>query len=137
MSGARREPEELDSGMTVSLTELVARRLRGKRVVLAVSGGRDSMTLMHAALTHARESVACVASFDHGTGEHSARALALVGRAASEHGVTAITSRAHATARTEAEWRAQRWSFLSKVAREHAARRSRPRTRATIRSRRC
>ncbi|HMI57841.1 MAG TPA: tRNA lysidine(34) synthetase TilS, partial [Gemmatimonadaceae bacterium] len=112
---------ELDSGMDESVAELVARQLRGKRVVLAVSGGRDSMTLMHAALTHARESVACVASFDHATGAHSARALSLVDSEARELGAAVITERATTTARTEAEWRAQRWSFLRRVARERGA----------------
>jgi tRNA(Ile)-lysidine synthase len=121
MSAARLEPVELDSGMDDSLAELVARQLRGKRVVLAVSGGRDSMALMHAALTRARESVVCVASFDHATGAHSARALLLVDSEARELGATVITERAATTARTEAEWRAQRWSFLRRVARERGA----------------
>jgi tRNA(Ile)-lysidine synthase len=101
--------------------DLVARRLRNRRVVLAVSGGRDSMALMHAALTHAPSSVACVASFDHATGAHSARALALVARVASELGARVVTERASTVGRTEAEWRAQRWSFLRRVAREHDA----------------
>ena len=121
MSGARQEPEELDSGMEHSLAENVARQLRGRRVVLAVSGGRDSMALMHAALTHASASVACVASFDHATGVHSARARALVERAANELGAQAVTERASIPASSEAEWRAQRWGFLKRVAREHGA----------------
>ncbi|HEV7704128.1 MAG TPA: tRNA lysidine(34) synthetase TilS [Gemmatimonadaceae bacterium] len=108
--------------MDDSLTELVARQLRGTRVVLAVSGGRDSMVLLHAALTGARDSVACVASFDHATGAHSARALALVARVANDLGATAVTARATTTVHREADWRAQRWSFLRRVAREHSAR---------------
>ncbi|MDB4910714.1 MAG: tRNA(Ile)-lysidine synthase [Gemmatimonadetes bacterium] len=104
-----------------SLAELVARQLRGRRVVLAVSGGRDSMSLMHAAASRARESIACVASFDHATGLHSARAAALVARVAGELGLEAITARASTPGRTEAEWRAQRWSFLRCVARERCA----------------
>ena len=107
--------------MDESLAELVARQLRGRRVVLAVSGGRDSMTLMHAALARAPESVACVASFDHATGAHSVRALALVTRVAKELGAAAITERAHTPASSEAEWRTQRWRFLRRVAREHGA----------------
>ena len=103
------------------ITELVSRALRGKRVVLAVSGGRDSMALMHAALTCARESVMCVATFDHATGAHSARATALVARVARELGARAITERASVTALRESAWRAQRWRFLSRVAREHDA----------------
>ena len=121
MSAARLQPVELDSVMDDSLAELVARRLRGKRVVLAVSGGRDSMALLHAAATHVPESVACVASFDHATGAHSARALALVEGTARALGVAAVSARASTPARTEAEWRAQRWSFLRHLAREHGA----------------
>jgi tRNA(Ile)-lysidine synthase len=107
--------------MDDSLAELVARRLRGRRVVLAVSGGRDSMSLMHAAASRARDSISCVASFDHATGSHSARAVALVARAAGELGLEAITARASTAGRTEAEWRAQRWGFLRSVARERCA----------------
>jgi tRNA(Ile)-lysidine synthetase-like protein len=103
------------------LPELVARQLRGRRVVLAVSGGRDSMSLMHAAATHAKDSIACVASFDHATGAHSALAAALVTRVARTLGVEAICLRASTVGRTEAEWRAQRWSFLRHVARERSA----------------
>jgi tRNA(Ile)-lysidine synthase len=118
---ARQEPVQLDCGMDDSLAELIARQLRGRRVVLAVSGGRDSMSLMHAAAARARASVACVASFDHATGSHAERAAALVTRVAGELGLEAITARASTAGRTEAEWRAQRWSFLRSVAREHCA----------------
>src|SRR6478672_9161996 len=116
MLHARREPVELDSGMADSLVSIVARQLRGRRVVLAVSGGRDSMALLHAAAAGARGSIACVASFDHATGPHAARAVALVTRVAGESGLEAITSRASDVGSSEAEWRAQRWSFLRRVA---------------------
>ncbi|MEP7067409.1 MAG: tRNA lysidine(34) synthetase TilS [Gemmatimonadota bacterium] len=107
--------------MDDSLAAHVRRELDGRRVVLAVSGGRDSMTLLHAAAARARECVACVASFDHATGSHSMRAGALVARVARELGVEAVTERATRIGRTEAEWRAQRWSFLRAVARQHGA----------------
>ena len=107
--------------MQDSLESLVARQLRERRVVLAVSGGRDSMVLMHAAAAGARNSIACVASFDHATGPHSARASALVTRLAGELGLEAITARAKRAGNSEAEWRAQRWSFLRRVARERGA----------------
>jgi tRNA(Ile)-lysidine synthase len=107
--------------MDDSLEELVARQLRERRVVLAVSGGRDSMALMHAAASRASNGIACVASFDHATGSHSARAVALVTRAGRELGLEVITVRATTAGRTEAEWRAQRWSFLRDVARERCA----------------
>jgi tRNA(Ile)-lysidine synthase len=116
-----REPVELDSGMDDSLESRVTEELRSRRVVLAVSGGRDSMSLLHAAAAHARASVACVASFDHATGPHSARAVALVTRVAGDLGLPVIAARATTARRTEAEWRAERWSFLRGVAREHGA----------------
>src|SRR5947209_8750771 len=121
MLRVRPEPVELDSGMDDSLARLVARQLRGRRVVLAVSGGRDSMSLMHAAAARARSSIACVATFDHATGPHSARAAALVLRVAGELGLDTLTERAESAGSTEAEWRAQRWSFLRRVARAHRA----------------
>jgi len=121
MVGARRVPVQLDSRMDDSLGKLVARELRGRRVVLAVSGGRDSMSLMHAAAARARSSTACVASFDHATGSHSARAVALAARVAGELGLEVITARATSAGSSEAEWRAQRWSFLRRVARAHGA----------------
>jgi tRNA(Ile)-lysidine synthase len=79
------------------------------------------MSLMHAAASRARDSIACVASFDHATGSHSRRAVALVARVAGELGLEVITARAGSAGRTEAEWRAQRWSFLRSVARERCA----------------
>jgi len=121
MVHARREPVELDSGMDDSLERDVAEQLRSRRAVLAVSGGRDSMSLMHAAAAGARGSIACIASFDHATGAHSARAAALVTRVAGELGLRMITARASTVGHTEAEWRTQRWSFLRRVALEHGA----------------
>jgi tRNA(Ile)-lysidine synthase len=121
MVDARREPVSLDSGMDDSPEKHVSEALHARRVVLAVSGGRDSMSLMHAGAASAREGIACVASFDHATGAHSARALALVTRVAGELGLEVVCARATSAGRTEAEWRAQRWSFLRRVARERQA----------------
>ena len=124
--------------MDDSLAELVARQLRGKRVVLAVSGGRDSMTLMHAALTHARESVACVASFDHAHRRALARrALALVARRRERARRYRASPSAQRRPRTPRPSGARSAGASSVVSRASAARKSRPRTRATIRSRRC
>jgi tRNA(Ile)-lysidine synthase len=121
MVDARCEPVSLDSGMDDSVEKRVSEALRARRVVLAVSGGRDSMSLMHAAAARARDSIACVASFDHATGAHSAHAAALVTRVAGELGLEAICARATSAGRSEAEWRAQRWSFLRRVAHERGA----------------
>ncbi|NUQ20473.1 MAG: hypothetical protein HOQ09_05875, partial [Gemmatimonadaceae bacterium] len=45
------------------------------RLVLAVSGGRDSMVLLAAFARLAPERVAAVATFDHGTGVTAAEAV--------------------------------------------------------------
>src|SRR5260370_15947981 len=46
----------------------------GAPLVLAVSGGIDSMVLLHAMARVARTRIACVATFDHGTGVAATRA---------------------------------------------------------------
>ncbi len=103
------------------IASAVERGLRGRRIVLAVSGGRDSMTLLHAALGCARSSVVCVASFDHATGSHASDAIEVVRAMAAEADVELVTERAHAAGRTEEEWRTQRWTFLRRVAAETRA----------------
>ncbi len=103
------------------VSSVVARKLRGRRVVLAVSGGRDSMSLLHAAAARSRDAIACVASFDHGTGAHAAESIALVRGVTAALDLEFVSERAAVIKRTEAEWRAQRWSFLRRVARERGA----------------
>lgn len=99
----------------------IERAVRGavgrRRVVLAVSGGRDSMALLHAAVRVARPSVACVATYDHGTGSVATRAAELAASAAASLGVPAVVGRASRAGRNEAEWREQRRAFLRDVAR--------------------
>ncbi|MEX2325535.1 MAG: tRNA lysidine(34) synthetase TilS, partial [Gemmatimonadaceae bacterium] len=89
------------------------------RVVLAVSGGLDSMALLHAA--RGARSRLIVATFDHGTGRAATDAARLVRRRCKELGLECFTGRADVKARTEAGWREQRWSFLREVARDHDA----------------
>ncbi|HTA75135.1 MAG TPA: ATP-binding protein, partial [Gemmatimonadaceae bacterium] len=61
------------------VNEAVAKALAGKpRVVLAVSGGTDSMALLEAAAHTARARISAVATFDHGTGEAARVAAAMV-----------------------------------------------------------
>src|SRR4051812_15078723 len=80
--------------------------IRGRRVVLAVSGGRDSMALLHAAARAAHPSVVCVATFDHGTGTFARRAAALVTRQAAALGFPVVSGHASADVRDgEAGWR--------------------------------
>ena len=85
-----------------------------RRVLLAVSGGVDSMVLLHAAaaIPKASRPALLVASFDHGTGAPARRAVEVVRRCAKELGLAVTTARAERTATTEHEWRMARWAFL-------------------------
>src|SRR3982750_4103065 len=103
------------------VTEVIAHLAAHPRVVLAVSGGVDSMSLMHA-VARARAdgrlaSHVVVATFDHGTGEHASRATALVRREALARGFPVRSARAARLGRGEAEWRDARWAFLREVGR--------------------
>jgi tRNA(Ile)-lysidine synthase len=99
--------------------QAVAKALAGKpRLVLAVSGGMDSMALLDA--TPATQ-VAAVATFDHGTGDIAREAVALVADRSLARGLKIVSGRASSVGRTEAEWRAARWSFLRRVAGEARA----------------
>ena len=91
------------------------------RVVLAVSGGRDSMALLHAAARIAPARVALVATFDHGTGAAAAEAAALVERVGGAAGFPVALGRAARPAAGEAGWRAARWAFLNEVSRAAGA----------------
>ncbi|GLC26447.1 tRNA lysidine(34) synthetase TilS [Roseisolibacter agri] len=92
-----------------------------KRVVLAVSGGRDSMVLLDAACAVARERLAGVAVFDHGTGPHARAAVRRVRRAAARHGLPVVVGRAALPDAGEAVWREARWRFLRRAARRLGA----------------
>ncbi len=87
--------------------------------LLAVSGGRDSMALLDACA--ARDDVAAVATFDHGTGPAAARAARRVELEAMRRGVPAVTGRGSG-ATDEATWRAERREFLAGWAAELGAR---------------
>jgi tRNA(Ile)-lysidine synthase len=95
----------------------------GARLLLAVSGGRDSMVLLDAMRRWAPAgAVVAVASFDHGTGPAARRAVAVVRRAARAVGWPLLVGRARGLPATEAAWRAARWAFLREVAAEQGAR---------------
>lgn len=92
--------------------------------VLAVSGGRDSMSLLHAFARWRRSELAAVATFDHGSGPAATDAADFVVRECLSHGIPVVSGRAPETSprrRTEAVWRAARWAFLRAVAEEHRA----------------
>lgn len=86
-------------------------------VVLAVSGGADSMALLHAMARWAPAQLRAVATFDHGTGEAARRAARFVAAEARRLGVPVVCGRDPAPARSEAGWREARWAFLHEVAR--------------------
>ncbi len=87
-------------------------------VLLAVSGGVDSMVMLHAAATlpKAKRPELLVASFDHGTGLAAKRAIDHVRRTAREMDVPFVAGRADSSATTEHEWRLARWTFLRDAA---------------------
>lgn len=135
-----------DAGALLRATLEVALRHVDAPLVLAVSGGRDSMALLHAMARWAPERVAAVATFDHGTGEHATEAASLVAAQARRLGLTVVRERARfadaapasvdaramsdreerrqpqSAARSEAAWRTARWGFLRRVARGFRAR---------------
>lgn len=92
------------------------------RWVLAVSGGRDSMVLLHAMAQARASEIALVATFDHGTGAAARDACTLVMREAAARGLEATREvMSPAEGRGEERWRAARWRFLARCARAHNA----------------
>lgn len=94
----------------------VRRSAAGGRVVLAVSGGRDSMALLHAASRALDPREVMVATLDHATGRFATRAAGHVACEAARRGLPVVAGRASADAGTEAGWRAARHEFLGSVA---------------------
>lgn len=100
------------------------------RIILAVSGGLDSMALLDAAAVVIPPARLLVATFDHATGDYSRRAVAFVCRRARALGLEVVSGRSgegpalreermrHSPAwPTEALWRERRWEFLRRVRR--------------------
>ncbi len=89
-------------------------------LLLAVSGGLDSMALMTAMCAVARDRIAAVATFDHGTGAVALEAVRHVNAVANAFGLTVVVGRMDATSRApegrEAAWRAARHAFLGEAA---------------------
>jgi len=100
--------------------DVVVSKAPGK-LVLAVSGGRDSMALLHAVARWFPQSIAAVATFDHGSGAAATDAAGLVAAEGRRLGLTVIRERARSIAPTEDAWRTARWSFLKRVARGYRA----------------
>jgi tRNA(Ile)-lysidine synthase len=101
---------------------LGAPRAPGRRgwggLVLAVSGGRDSMVMLDAVAAWHPEWVACVATFDHGTGPTARAAVELVARVGRSWGLPVRCGRAAGVEPREASWRSARWAFLREVVRQ-------------------
>jgi tRNA(Ile)-lysidine synthase len=96
---------------------------RAGRVVLAVSGGRDSMALLHAAVRTAPTCIALVATYDHGTGVAATAGAELVTQEAARNGLPSRQGVAEAGgAASESAWREQRWGFLRSCAADVDAR---------------
>ena len=88
----------------------------GRRTVLAVSGGLDSMSLLDAVSRVLAPDRIVVATFDHGTGTAARAAASLVRARAAELGLVCESARANRPLRSEAELRDARWGFLRSVA---------------------
>ena len=90
--------------------------------MLAVSGGRDSMALLHAMAETRAGDIALIATFDHGTGAPARDACTLVMREAAARGLDATREVMSPTeGRGEERWRAARWRFLARCAHAHDA----------------
>lgn len=106
-------------GVADAVVQAVTTKLRGRGpLVLAVSGGRDSMALLAAVdVAGLTQQVAAVASFDHGSGPAASHAAALVEQAARSAGLAVVVGRPDAPlAASEASWRTARLTFLRDVA---------------------
>ena len=88
-----------------------------KPLLLAVSGGLDSIALLHGTHRVRPARICAVATFDHGTGEAAARAAAHVHQAGTLLGLKVVTGRSvaplHLADGREAAWRTARHAFLS------------------------
>lgn len=115
------ESPTLDRDTTLAAVEgaiagaLAALPTPESRLVIAVSGGRDSMALLAALHRWAPGRIAAVASFDHGTGAYAREAAELVAGETRRLGVPLELARADHAGRSEAEWREARWAFLREV----------------------
>ena len=114
---ARATPQVLSSDPGRRIESAVRRAATGRRLVLAVSGGRDSMVLLHACARVAPRSVQVVATFDHGTGPAASRAATLVAQEGARLGFPVVLGHAATVGASESEWRDARHAFLGDVAR--------------------
>jgi tRNA(Ile)-lysidine synthase len=97
-----------------------AARAADEPLLLAISGGLDSMALLRAMAVAARGRIAAVATFDHGTGAAATRAVREVSKSAAALGLPTVVGRIAATIVAaegrEAAWRDARHRFLRETA---------------------
>ena len=110
------DTEAIDRAVRAAVAAARARDGSTAMFVLAVSGGRDSMTMLDAFARVAAERVAVVATFDHGTGSHAADAVRLVAARCAVLWLRAVSAVAEQGGRSEAAWRDARWRFLRRLA---------------------
>jgi tRNA(Ile)-lysidine synthase len=108
----------MDHAIIADIRARVRDALGHDPVVLAVSGGLDSMVLLDAAAAAPRPSGAAllVATLDHGTGPAATQAVAHVAQQCRVRDVPLVTARAEGLARSEDAWRRARMEFLHRVA---------------------
>lgn len=106
--------------LTQDLTQAVKAHLEAVkgRLVLAVSGGRDSMALLHAVLQQgvAADGRGCVATFNHGLRPEAADEVAFVQAWCAAHDLRCFVGTAAHGERSEAAARTARYAFLAQVA---------------------
>jgi tRNA(Ile)-lysidine synthase len=115
-----------DPGRVVVSAVRRAAREAHAPLLLAVSGGLDSMALLHAMAASARSRIAAVATFDHGTGVAATEAAAHVAREAGSRRLPVVIGHVSAgesaAGGREAAWRRARYRFLRSVAESLGAR---------------
>ena len=101
------------------IQEVVNDALPGNgRALLAVSGGVDSMVLLHAAQAVRAAEQIVVATFDHASGHHSAAAVDLVQQVSMSARIPIVLGRGEKRDNpSEADWRGDRMAFLRAAAR--------------------
>ncbi len=117
-----RDTTQVDAPLRDALMATVDALPAADRLVLAVSGGSDSMVLLHAIARWMPKRVSTVATFDHATGQYARDAASLVAAEARKLRVPVIRERAMQSGRSELEWREARWAFLHRVAGAYKAR---------------
>ena len=102
----------------LSAARQAARKTNGP-LLLAVSGGLDSMVLLSAFSAVARSRIAGVATYDHGTGPSATRAIESVTAVCAMLGLPVVVGRFGAddsVPSREATWRVARLTFLREAA---------------------